>query len=52
MNWFVNLFTAAKLLNRKLRKLGGKPIVRPSTLTPIPPTKGIDSATAHSRPLA
>jgi flavodoxin len=31
MNWFVSLFTAAKPLNRKLRKLGGKPIVRPKT---------------------
>jgi flavodoxin len=31
MNWFVSLFTAAKPLNRKLRKLGGKPIVRPET---------------------
>ena len=27
MNWFVNLFTAAKPLNRKLRQLGGKQIV-------------------------
>jgi len=31
MNWFVNLFTAAKPLYRKLRKLGGKLIVRPKT---------------------
>jgi hypothetical protein len=31
MNWFLNLFTAAKPLKRKLRKLGGKPIVRPKT---------------------
>lgn len=31
MNWFVNLFAAAKRLDRKLRKLGGKQIVRPET---------------------
>lgn len=29
MNWFVNLFTAAKPLSRKLRRLGGKQIVPP-----------------------
>ncbi|MDJ0696707.1 flavodoxin family protein [Mastigocoleus sp. MO_188.B34] len=31
MNWFVNLFTAAKPLNRKLRQLGGKQIVPPKS---------------------
>ena len=31
MNWFVNLFTAAKPLNRKLRQLGGKQIVTPKS---------------------
>ena len=31
MNWFVKLFTAAKPLNRKLRYLGGKPIVHPKS---------------------
>lgn len=31
MNWFVKLFTAAKPLNRKLRQLGGKPIVPPTS---------------------
>jgi flavodoxin len=31
MNWFVNLFTAAKPLNRKLRQLGGKQIVSPKS---------------------
>jgi flavodoxin len=31
MNWFVNLFTAAKPLNRKLRQRGGKQIVPPKS---------------------
>jgi flavodoxin len=31
MNWFISLFTAAKPLNSKLRRLGGKPIVPPKT---------------------
>lgn len=31
MNWFVNLFTAAKPLNRKLRRLGGRQIVPPKS---------------------
>lgn len=31
MNWFVNLFTAAKPLNRKLRQLGGEQIVPPKS---------------------
>lgn len=31
MNWFVNRFTAAKPLNRKLRQLGGKQIVSPKS---------------------
>lgn len=31
MNWLVELFTAAKPLNQKLRKLGGKQLVRPKT---------------------
>ena len=30
-NWFVNLFTAAKPLNCKLRQLGGKQIVPPKS---------------------
>jgi flavodoxin len=30
-NWFVNMFTAAKPLNKKLRRLGGKQMVRPET---------------------
>ncbi len=29
MSWWLNLFTAGKRLSRKLRKLGGKPLVRP-----------------------
>ena len=31
MNWFLNKFTASKRLNRKLRKLGGKPLLPPET---------------------
>jgi len=31
MSWLLNRFTASKRLNRTLRKLGGKPIVRPET---------------------
>jgi flavodoxin len=30
-NWFVNMFTASKRLNKKLRRLGGKQMVRPET---------------------
>ncbi|MEA3334742.1 MAG: flavodoxin family protein [Chloroflexota bacterium] len=31
MGWFLNKFTAAKKLNRKMRKMGGKPILPPET---------------------
>jgi flavodoxin I len=31
MSWLLNQFTASKRLNRRLRKLGGKPIVPPAT---------------------
>lgn len=31
MGWFLNKFTASKRLNRKLRKLGGKPLLPPET---------------------
>ena len=31
MNWFINLFTAAKPLSRKLRKLGGRQLVPPAS---------------------
>ena len=31
MNWFVSLFTASKPLDRKLRRLGGKRVVRPES---------------------
>ena len=31
MNWFISLFTAAKPLSRKLRKLGGRQLVPPAS---------------------
>ena len=31
MSWFLNQFTASKRLNRRLRRLGGRPIVPPAT---------------------
>jgi flavodoxin I len=31
MSWLLNRFTAAKRLNRRLRRLGGRPIVPPAT---------------------
>jgi flavodoxin len=30
-NWFVNMFTAAKRLSKKLRQLGGKQLLRPES---------------------